>query len=91
MGTGVACVTKDYGTGADASLGRIEVDPQGRVTIYSDVAEMGNGIGTALANRVAADRDPRRSVRQQRRERREIRPERHVAAPDDRNLDRIRL
>jgi CO/xanthine dehydrogenase Mo-binding subunit len=53
VGTGVACVTKDYGTGADCSLGRVEIDPQGRITIYSDAAEMGNGIGTALANRVA--------------------------------------
>ncbi len=53
VGTGVACVTKDYGTGADGSLGRVEIDPEGRITIYCDHAEMGNGIGTALANRVA--------------------------------------
>ena len=26
VGTGVACVTKDYGTGADCSLGRVEID-----------------------------------------------------------------
>ncbi|WP_065754385.1 xanthine dehydrogenase family protein molybdopterin-binding subunit [Bradyrhizobium paxllaeri] len=53
VGTGVACVTKDYGTGADCSLGRIELSPDGKVTIYCDHTEMGNGIGTALANRVA--------------------------------------
>ena len=53
VGTGVACATKDYGTGADCSLGRVEIDPEGRITIYGDAAEMGNGIGTALANRVA--------------------------------------
>ena len=54
VGTGVACVTKDYGTGADCSLGTVEIDPEGRITIHGDHAEMGNGIGTALANRVAA-------------------------------------
>ena len=53
VGTGVACVTKDYGTGADCSLGRVELSPDGKITIYCDHVEMGNGIGTALANRVA--------------------------------------
>ena len=53
IGTGVACVTKDYGTGADGSLGRVEIDRDGRIAIYCDHVEMGNGIGTALANRVA--------------------------------------
>src|SRR5215203_501143 len=28
VGTGVACATKDYGTGADCSLGRVEIDPE---------------------------------------------------------------
>ena len=53
VGTGVACVTKDYGTGADCSLGSVEIDRDGRITVRSDAVEMGNGIGTALANRVA--------------------------------------
>ncbi len=53
VGTGVACVTKDYGTGADCSLGRVEISPDGRISICCDHVEMGNGIGTALANRVA--------------------------------------
>ncbi|MEH2496350.1 CO/xanthine dehydrogenase Mo-binding subunit [Bradyrhizobium sp. AZCC 1678] len=53
VGTGVACVTKDYGTGADCSLGRVELSPDGKITIYGDHTEMGNGIGTALGNRVA--------------------------------------
>ena len=53
VGTGVACVTKDYGAGADCSLGRVELSPDGKITIYCDHTEMGNGIGTALANRVA--------------------------------------
>ena len=54
VGTGVACVTKDYGSGADASLGTVEIDPKGRITIHCEHVEMGNGIGTALANRVAS-------------------------------------
>jgi CO/xanthine dehydrogenase Mo-binding subunit len=53
VGTGVACVAKDYGTGADCSNGRVEVTPDGRISIWCDHVEMGNGIGTALANRVA--------------------------------------
>lgn len=54
VGTGVACVTKDYGTGGDCSLGKVEITPDGRISIACDHVEMGNGIGTALANRVAA-------------------------------------
>lgn len=54
VGTGVACAAKDYGTGADCSLGSVTIDAEGRVAIHSDAVEMGNGIGTALANRVAA-------------------------------------
>ena len=54
VGTGVACVTKDFGSGADCSLGRVEISPDGRISIHCDHVEMGNGIGTALANRVAA-------------------------------------
>ena len=54
VGTGVACVTKDYGSGADCSLSSVEIDPDGRISIRSDQVEMGNGVGTAAANRVAA-------------------------------------
>ncbi len=53
VGTGVACVTKDYGTGADCTQARVTISPEGRVSIDCDHVEMGNGIGTALANRVA--------------------------------------
>jgi CO/xanthine dehydrogenase Mo-binding subunit len=53
VGTGVACVTKDYGSGADASLGWVELDPSGRISIHGDHTEMGTAVGTALANRVA--------------------------------------
>src|SRR6516225_9994443 len=54
VGTGVAVATKNYGTGGDACLASVEIAPDGRIAIYSDGAEMGNGVGTALANRVAA-------------------------------------
>jgi CO/xanthine dehydrogenase Mo-binding subunit len=54
VGTGVACATKDYGTGADCSRGAVEIDPQGRIAIRIDATEMGTGLGTAVANRVAA-------------------------------------
>lgn len=53
VGTGVACVTKDFGSGADCSMGRVELDAAGRISIVFDHVEMGNGIGTAAANRVA--------------------------------------
>jgi len=54
VGTGVACATKNYGTGGDCSLGRVEIGPNGRITISCDGVEICNGIGTAAANRVAA-------------------------------------
>ena len=54
VGTGVACATKNYGTGGDAALGSVEIAPDGQIAIYCDGAEMGNGIGTAAASRVAA-------------------------------------
>ena len=54
VGTGVACAAKDYGTGADCSLGAVEVDPDGKIAIRCNAVEMGNGVGTAVANRVAA-------------------------------------
>ena len=54
VGTGVACATKNYGSGADCSLSTVEIDAQGRIAIHADHVDMGNGIGTALANRVAA-------------------------------------
>jgi CO/xanthine dehydrogenase Mo-binding subunit len=53
VGTGVACATKNYGSGADCSQSTVEIDPQGRIAIHGDHVEMGTGLGTALANRVA--------------------------------------
>jgi CO/xanthine dehydrogenase Mo-binding subunit len=54
VGTGLACVTKDYGSGADCALARVELAADGRIAIHSDAVEMGTAIGTALANRAAA-------------------------------------
>jgi CO/xanthine dehydrogenase Mo-binding subunit len=53
VGTGVACATKNYGTGGDCSLGSVEIAPDGRIAIRCDGVEIGTGIGTAAANRVA--------------------------------------
>ena len=53
VGTGVACATKNYGTGGDCSLACVEIAPDGRITIRGDGSEIGTGVGTALANRVA--------------------------------------
>jgi CO/xanthine dehydrogenase Mo-binding subunit len=53
VGTGVACATKDYGTGADAPVASVELDSDGRITIHCDATEMGTALGTAVANRVA--------------------------------------
>ncbi|TMJ79642.1 MAG: xanthine dehydrogenase family protein molybdopterin-binding subunit, partial [Alphaproteobacteria bacterium] len=53
VGTGIACATKDYGTGGDGTLSSVELTPDGRITIHCDYVEMGTGIGTAVANRVA--------------------------------------
>jgi len=54
VGTGVACAAKDYGTGADCSLGAVEINPDGKIAIRCNAVEMGTGVGTAVANRVAA-------------------------------------
>jgi CO/xanthine dehydrogenase Mo-binding subunit len=54
VGTGLACATKDYGTGGDCALASVDISPDGQITIRCDGAEMGNGLGTAAANRVAA-------------------------------------
>lgn len=53
VGTGIACCVKDYGTGADSSNARVEVGADGSITIHADAVEMGNGVSTAMANRVA--------------------------------------
>jgi CO/xanthine dehydrogenase Mo-binding subunit len=54
IGTGVACAAKDYGTGADCSLGSVQINADGKIAIHCGAVEMGNGVGTAAANRVAS-------------------------------------
>ena len=53
VGTGVACCVKDYGTGADSSNARVELGRDGSISIHADAVEMGNGVSTAIAHRVA--------------------------------------
>jgi CO/xanthine dehydrogenase Mo-binding subunit len=54
VGTGVACASKNYGTGGDCVLGSVEMTPGGKITIRCDATEIGNAVGTAAANRIAA-------------------------------------
>ena len=42
-----------YGSGSDPAFALVEVDPAGRITVASQAVEIGTGIATALAVRVA--------------------------------------
>src|SRR5258707_15430506 len=53
VGTGVACATKNYGGRAECSPSTAGNDPHGPAATYGDHVDMGTGLGTALANRVA--------------------------------------
>ena len=55
VGTGVACAANHYAKGADCSLerGRSGFGWE-KILIRCNAVEMGNGVGTAVANRVAA-------------------------------------
>ena len=54
VGTGVACATKDYGTGADGSLGSCrDRSARARSRSIAITSRWATAIGTALANRVA--------------------------------------
>ena len=48
-GIGFAQVHKDYGTGAEAALASLEIDPQGRLTLRHVAHEMGPGVTTSQA------------------------------------------
>ncbi|MDM0045727.1 molybdopterin-dependent oxidoreductase [Variovorax dokdonensis] len=48
-GVGFGCVQKDFGTGAESCFVRIEVTPEGRVSMWHSGAEMGTGMGTSQA------------------------------------------
>ncbi|MCR9085701.1 MAG: molybdopterin-dependent oxidoreductase [Rhodobacteraceae bacterium] len=52
-GTGLACVMKDFGAGGDGVLAAVSLDPDGTITAWSNSIEMGTGISTSVAQRVA--------------------------------------
>ncbi len=49
----VSPASRRIGAGADCTGGRVEISTDGRISIHCDHVEMGNGIRTALADRVA--------------------------------------
>jgi CO/xanthine dehydrogenase Mo-binding subunit len=52
-GVGVACVSTVFGSGSDPAFALVEIDPAGKITVTSQAVEIGTGIATALAVRVA--------------------------------------
>jgi CO/xanthine dehydrogenase Mo-binding subunit len=52
-GVGLACVSTVFGSGSDPAFALVEIDPTGRIAITSQAVEIGSGVTTALAVRVA--------------------------------------
>jgi CO/xanthine dehydrogenase Mo-binding subunit len=52
-GVGLACVSTVFGSGSDPAFALVEVDPVGRIMVTSPAVEIGTGVTTALAVRVA--------------------------------------
>ena len=52
-GVGLACVSTVFGCGSDPAFALVEIDPSGRVTLTPQAVEIGTGVATALAVRVA--------------------------------------
>jgi CO/xanthine dehydrogenase Mo-binding subunit len=52
-GVGLACVSTVFGSGSDPAFALVEIDPAGRITVASQAVEIGTGIATAVAVRVA--------------------------------------
>ncbi len=52
-GVGLACVSTVFGSGSDPAFALVEVDPTGRITLTSQAVEIGTGVATALAVRLA--------------------------------------
>jgi CO/xanthine dehydrogenase Mo-binding subunit len=48
-GVGFACVQKDFGTGAESSFARIEIDGEGKIRLWHSGAEIGTGMSTSQA------------------------------------------
>lgn len=52
-GVGVACVMQTYGSGVDGSMGSVSLAADGAIGASSGITEMGTGVGTAVAARIA--------------------------------------
>jgi CO/xanthine dehydrogenase Mo-binding subunit len=52
-GVGFACVQKDFGTGAEASFAKVELAPDGTVSLQHSGTEIGTGMSTGQAIAVA--------------------------------------
>jgi CO/xanthine dehydrogenase Mo-binding subunit len=52
-GVGLACTTMEYGSGSDPAFALVAIDRAGRITLSSQAVEIGTGVATALAVRVA--------------------------------------
>lgn len=48
-GVGFACVQKDFGTGAESSFARVELSPDGKITLFHTCTEIGTGMSTSQA------------------------------------------
>ena len=48
-GVGFACVQKDFGTGAESSFAKVQIEADGRVTLHHSGAEIGTGMSTSQA------------------------------------------
>jgi CO/xanthine dehydrogenase Mo-binding subunit len=48
-GVGFACVQKDYGTGAESSFAKVELAPDGVVSLWHSGTEIGTGMSTSQA------------------------------------------
>ncbi len=47
--TGISCVQKAFGTGAEAVFARIELSPEGKIVLYHSGPEIGTGMSTTQA------------------------------------------
>jgi CO/xanthine dehydrogenase Mo-binding subunit len=48
-GVGFACVQKDFGTGAESSLAKVEISPDGKILLRHTGTEIGTGMSTSQA------------------------------------------
>ncbi len=48
-GIGFACVQKDFGTGGESIFARVELSPEGRVTLHHIGVDIGTGMATSQA------------------------------------------